>query len=195
VYYDPYFEYRSEFRNIYSDIMKFVLDKDYLTEQYSNLMAIKETNVTLDSTDYELLRALQLDASVSMEHLAKTVGASKTAVWNRVKRMQKDGVIKRQVAILDPAAVGLPETFFIAVKTNQHEDSWLVRFNAVVNKHPEIVEVHRLAGDTDYLIKVQVASTHDFDQLYKAVVSEIDLYSVTSSLSMEVLKYETALPV
>jgi len=96
---------------------------------------------------------------------------------------------------VDPISVGLPETFFIAIKTNQHEDSWLASFDAVVHKHPEIVEVHRLAGDTDYLIKVQVASTRDFDNLYKAVVSEIDLYSVTSSLSMEVLKYETALPV
>lgn len=158
-------------------------------------MAKSRTTVTLDTTDFQLLKALQADASVSMDHLAKTVGASKTAVWNRVKRMQKDGVIKRQVAILDPAKVGLPETFFIAVKTNQHEERWLERFHAVVQKHPEIVEVHRLAGDTDYLIKVQVASTHEFDQLYKAVVSEIDLYSVTSSLSMEVLKYETALPV
>lgn len=158
-------------------------------------MTESRTSVTLDSTDLELLRALQQDASVSMEHLAKTVGASKTAVWNRVKRMQKDGVIKRQVAILDPASVGLPETFFIAVKTNQHEDKWLERFDAVVHKHPEIVEVHRLAGDTDYLIKVQVPSTRDFDLLYKAIVAEIDLYSVTSSLSMEVLKYETALPV
>jgi len=158
-------------------------------------MTKSRTKATLDSTDYELLKALQIDASVSMEHLAKTVGASKTAVWNRVKRMQKDGVIKRQVAILDPISVGLPETFFIAVKTNQHEDQWLKRFYTVVHKHPEIVEVHRLAGETDYLMKVQVASTHDFDELYKSIVADIDLYSVTSSLSMEVLKYETALPV
>ncbi len=158
-------------------------------------MKDKRTPVTLDSTDLELLRALQLDASASMELLASQVGASKTAVWNRVKRLQKDGVIQRQVAILSPTLVGLPETFFIAVKTNQHEEGWLKRFDAVMHKHPEIVEVHRLAGDTDYLIKVQVSSTQAFDQLYKAMVAEIDLYSVTSSLSMEVLKYETALPV
>jgi len=158
-------------------------------------MTDSETKISLDATDYDILRALQRDASVSMEYLAKNVGASKTAIWNRVKRLQKDGVIKRQVAILDPARVGLPETFFIAIKTNQHEDDWLARFDAVVHKHPQIVEVHRLAGETDYLIKVQVASTREFDQLYKSVVAEIDLYSVTSSLSMEVLKYETALPV
>ncbi len=151
--------------------------------------------MSLDSTDLALLRALQQDASTSMEQLAETVGASKTAVWNRVKRMQTGGVIRRQVAILDPALVALPETFFIAVKTNQHSQDWLERFNAAIQRHREIVEVHRLAGDIDYIIKVQVASTQAFDCLYKALVSEIDLYSVTSSLSMEVLKYETALPV
>jgi len=64
-----------------------------------------------------------------------------------------------------------------------------------MHKYPEIVEVHRLAGDVDYLIKVQVASTREFDRLYKAIVSDVELYSVTSSLSMEVLKYETTLPI
>jgi len=150
---------------------------------------------SLDAVDRALLRALQQDCTVSMEHLAAQVGASKTAAWNRVKKLQQQGVIQRQVAILDAHSVGLSETFFIAVKTNQHEENWLQRFDKVVHQHDEIVEVHRLAGDTDYLIKVQVASTKDFDRLYKKIVSDIDLFSVTSSLSMELLKYETALPV
>jgi len=136
-------------------------------------MSMDQTSVTLDSTDLALLRELQNDASVSMEHLASLVGVSKTA----------------------PKLVGLPETFFIAVKTNKHEDGWLKRFDTAMHKYPEIVEVHRLAGDVDYLIKVQVASTREFDRLYKAIVSDVELYSVTSSLSMEVLKYETTLPI
>jgi Lrp/AsnC family transcriptional regulator len=151
--------------------------------------------MTLDKTDLALLRALQQDATVSMDYLAGVVGSSKTAVWNRVKRLQKEGVIARQVAIVDPDLVGLPETFFIAVKTNQHEERWLDRFNQAIQRQPNIIEVHRLAGDVDYLLKVQVRSTKEFDQLYKTLVADIDLYSVTSSLSMEVLKYETALPV
>lgn len=158
-------------------------------------MSDTQTSVTLDSTDLALLRELQRDASVSMEQLASLVGVSKTAVWNRVKRLQNERVIERQVAILNPKLVGLPETFFIAVKTNKHEDVWLKRFDSAIHKHPEIVEVHRLAGDVDYLIKVQVASTGEFDRLYKALVTDIELYSVTSSLSMEVLKYETMLPI
>ncbi len=148
----------------------------------------------IDEIDRSILAQLQTDASVSMERLAKAVGASKTAVWNRVQRLQSDGVIKQQVAVLDAEKVGLHETFFIAIKTNQHNEQWLLAFNEVVQRFPEITEAHRLSGDTDYLIKVQVASTKDFDLLYKKIVASVDLYSVTSSLSMEVLKQNTALP-
>jgi len=176
-------------------ILYIVRYKDLYSEYYSTMTNIHRTPAKLDSTDLALLRALQKDASLSMEHLATTVGASKTAVWNRVKKLQQDGVIDRQVVIVNAESVGLPETFFIAVKTNQHEQGWLDRFHKEVHRHPEIVEVHRLAGDTDYLIKVQVSSTREFDRLYKDLVSKIDLFSVTSSLSMEVLKYETALPI
>lgn len=147
----------------------------------------------LDDVDRQLLTQLQTDATLSTERLAKRVGISKTAAWNRVQRLTDRGVILRQVAIVDAQQIGLNETFFIAVKTNQHNKKWLVRFNGVIRKHPEIIEAHRLAGDVDYLLKIQVASTRDFDKLYQQIVDEIDLYSVTSSLSMEVMKQGTAL--
>lgn len=150
--------------------------------------------MNLDAFDRSILNQLQHDASVSMDRLAKVVGLSKTAAWNRVQRLQNEGVITKQVVVLDAEKIGLNETFFIAIKTNQHNEQWLVSFNAVINRFPEIVEAHRLSGDTDYLIKVQVASTREFDNLYKKIVSSVDLYSVTSSLSMEVLKQNTALP-
>ena len=151
-------------------------------------------DIKLDATDRAILGQLQRDASVSMDRLAKVVGVSKTAVWNRVQRLQNDGVITKQVAVLNAEKIGLNETFFIAIKTNQHNEQWLINFNAVIQRFPEIVEAHRLSGDTDYLIKVQVPSTRDFDNLYKKIVALVDLYSVTSSLSMEVLKQDTALP-
>lgn len=157
-------------------------------------MVAKENNVEINPIDRALLARLQEDVTLSMDRLAKLAGVSKTAAWNRVQKLQQQGVIKKQVAILDATKIGLPETFFIAIKTTQHQQTWLETFVRVVNKYPEIVEVHRLAGDIDYLMKVQVASTRAFDDLYKKLVSEIDIHSVTSSLSMEVVKQETALP-
>jgi len=156
---------------------------------------MNDTSLTLDDTDRALLMLLQSDASQSTERLAKAVGVSKTAAWNRVQRLQTAGIISKQVVLLDADKAGLKETFFISIKTNRHNDEWLVRFNAMVNRYPHIVEAHRLTGETDYLLKVQVASTKDFDKLYRQIVSDIDLYSVTSNLSMQVLKQHSALPV
>lgn len=148
----------------------------------------------IDDKDRALLKQLQIDASQSTDRLAKSVGVSKTAAWNRVQRLYSDGIIKRQVVVLDAEKVGLRETFFISIKTNQHNEQWLLKFNAVINRYPEIVEAHRLSGETDYLLKVQVSSTREFDNLYKKIVSDVDLYSVTSNLSMQVLKQNTPLP-
>lgn len=148
----------------------------------------------LDESDRALLQLLQRDATLSTERLADKAGMSKTAAWNRIQKMQRDGVIVRQVAILDPQKIGLYETFFIAIKTNEHNQKWLTRFNAVIHRYPEIVEAHRLSGEIDYMLKVQIASTRAFDELYKRIVADVNLFSVTSSLSMEVLKQETSLP-
>ena len=154
-----------------------------------------KTPVKLDDFDRKILLQLQKDATWSMDRLAKHVGVSKTSAWNRVQRMQESGVIQRQVSIIDPVHIGLQETFFISIKTNRHQQEWLEKFDSVIHKWPQITEAHRLAGDIDYLVKVQVASTRDFDLFYKNLVAEVDLYSVTSSLSMEVMKHETALPI
>jgi Lrp/AsnC family transcriptional regulator len=152
------------------------------------------TPASLDETDRAILRLLQKDATVSMDRIAGKVGVSKTSAWNRVQRLTRDGVIMRQAVIVDPARVGLTEIFFIEVRTDQHNAQWLEEFAALVHSTPEIMEAHRLAGRIDYLLKVQVASTREFDAFYKRLVARIHLFDVSSSLSMEVLKHETALP-
>ena len=153
------------------------------------------TPEALDATDRAILRLLQADSSLSLERIAQKANLSKTAVWNRIQRLQQNGVITRHTVLLDPGKVGLSETFFIAVRTAQHEQGWLDAFSQVVQDMPEITEAHRLAGEVDYLLKVQVPSTRDFDEFYKTLVSRISLYNVSSSLSMETMKQTTALPI
>lgn len=152
------------------------------------------SEVKLDETDRKILRHLQRDATISFERLAKRVGVSKTAVWNRIQRLQQAGVITRQAAILNGPRAGFPEVFFVAVRTANHDAAWLENFHRAVQEMPEIQEAHRLTGDVDYILKVRVPSTRAFDHFYKRLISRIPLYNVTSSLSMEVLKDETALP-
>jgi Lrp/AsnC family transcriptional regulator len=149
----------------------------------------------LDDIDRRILRFLQQDATISFERLAKKVNISKTAVWNRIQRLQQSGVIMRQAAIVNAPRAGLREVFFVTIRTNSHDAVWLDNFHRAIQEMPEIQEAHRLAGEIDYLLKVRVPSTAEFDAFYKRLIARVSIYNVTSSLSMEVLKEETALPI
>lgn len=149
---------------------------------------------SLDHEDIAILKELQTDSTQSMERIAKRVGLSKSAVWNRMQRMTQAGVIERQAAIVDPCKAGLNETFFVTIRTAQHTSDWSRRFHEVVKEMPQITEAHRLAGTSDYLLKVQVPSTSAFDAFYQTLVSRVDLFDVSSSLSMETMKKSSVLP-
>ncbi len=149
----------------------------------------------LDATDRKILAALMEDASQSLDEIAVKVGASKTPVWNRIRRMRADGVIRRQTVIVDPEALGLEACFFVLIRTSEHDAGWLDRFMTAIRNRPEVVEAHRLAGEIDYILKVRVANARAYDDFYRALISEVSVFNVTSQLSMEEIKATTALPV
>ena len=148
----------------------------------------------IDDLDRKILAELQADASQSLDEIARKVGSSKTPVWNRIRRMKDHGVIMRQTAILNPEALGLEACFFVLVRTSEHEADWQQRFLDVLKRRPEVLEAHRLAGDIDYILKVQVKNARAYDQFYQALISEVKIYNVTALLSMEEIKSTTALP-
>ncbi|MEE8042959.1 MAG: Lrp/AsnC family transcriptional regulator [Pseudomonadales bacterium] len=149
----------------------------------------------MDKYDRRLLELLQADASLSVAELAKRVSLSSTPCWRRVRNLEETGVIQKRVALLDRNKMNLPVTVFCAIKTNQHDLDWLDRFARVVRDIPEVAEFYRMSGDTDYLIKIVVPDIDTYDQVYKKLISSIDIYDVSSSFAMEQLKYTTALPV
>lgn len=147
----------------------------------------------LDETDRKILRLVQANADLGIEEIAKHVGSSRTPVWTRLKKLKAQGVIRKTVALLDAEQLGLMETFFVSIRTDQHSQAWLDAFAEVIKQSPEIQEVHRLTGDIDYLMKVRVASSRDFDAFYKRFIGRINLFNVTSSLAMETIKESTEL--
>jgi Lrp/AsnC family transcriptional regulator len=155
---------------------------------------MSEKPPALDALDRKILAALQQDATVSLDALAARLGASKTPVWNRIRRLRQSGVIDRQVAILNPEAVGLGTCFFVLIRTAQHEPEWLARFTAAVAELPEIVSAHRLAGEIDYVLQVRAPDARAYDAFYKRLIARVPIYNVTSLLSMEEMKAATALP-
>lgn len=148
----------------------------------------------IDDDDRKILREVQKDTTRSLERIATKVALSKTTVWNRLQKLMQNGTILRQAAILEPRKVGLKETFFVSIRTSQHDETWLARFQAAIDELPQITEAHRLAGTLDYLLKVQVPSTEAFDAFYKELVSRVPIYDVSSSLSMEEMKRSLDLP-
>lgn len=149
----------------------------------------------LDELDRNILTLLQEDASLALDEIARRVGASKTPVWNRVRKMKASGLIKAEVAILDPEQLGLESCFFVLIRTSQHDADWLDRFLRAVRARPEVMEAHRLAGDIDYILKVRVPNARAYDAFYRALIKEVSIFNVTSALSMEEIKNTTALPV
>ena len=148
----------------------------------------------LDDLDRRILAELQVDASQSLDEIARKVGSSKTPVWNRIKRFRDSGIITRQTAVLDPEALGLEACFFVLIHTSEHEADWQRKFLQALQERPEVLEAHRLAGDIDYILKVRVANARAYDVFYQALISEVRIYNVTALLSMQEIKSTTLLP-
>jgi Lrp/AsnC family transcriptional regulator len=148
----------------------------------------------IDDVDRNILAVLQEDASLALEEIARRVGASKTPVWNRIRKMKERGIIRGEVAIVDPEKIGLESCFFVLIRTSQHDAAWLEKFLRAVQARPEVLEAHRLAGDIDYILKVRVASAKAYDAFYQSLISDVSIFNVTSTLSMEEIKNTTALP-
>ncbi len=148
----------------------------------------------MDRIDKAILAILQSDSATPVSEIAETVGLSQTPCWRRIKKLEEDGVILRRVALAGPAALNLDLTAFVMVKTAHHNEAWLTRFAEAVRRVPEVVELHRMSGDTDYLMKVVCPDMARFDQVYKKLISITDFSNVTSTFSMEVLKSTTELP-
>ena len=148
----------------------------------------------MDDIDRKILTCLQEDASLSNAEVAERVGLSTTPCWRRIQNLEKTGVVRRRVALLDRAKVNVGVTVFVAIRTTQHNPAWLERFASAVADIPEIVELYRMSGETDYLLRVVVPDIAAYDAVYNRLINATDLYDVSSSFAMEELKYTTAVP-
>lgn len=150
--------------------------------------------IHLDPADRRILAALQADAGLSLAELADRVGLSPTPVWKRIRRLEADGVITGRVALVSPEAVGLGVTAFVAIRAGAHDEGWLERFAAGVAAIPEVVEIYRMAGEVDYLLKVVCHDIAHYDRIYKRLIRVAPMADVSSSFAMERMKATTALP-
>ena len=148
----------------------------------------------MDNTDRKILAILQEDASLPVAEVAARVSLSQTPCWRRIQKLEEAGVIQGRVAILDPNSIGLGLTVFVEIETGDHSREWLDRFAEAINTMPEVMEVYRMAGDVDYLIRLAVANMAAYDDFYRRLIALVPMKNVTSRFAMERVKYSTAYP-
>jgi len=172
--------------------MYILVERNYCSI-YDVLLVTIVPIMKIDAIDRKILSHIQLDASLSVGMLSEKVSLSKTACWRRLNKLQDEGVIKQRVTLLDSKSLNLSLMVYISVRTNQHSQKWNTKFTKVVTSIPEILEVNRMSGDLDYLLKAVVSNMTGYDKLYKKLV-QADIFDISSSFVMEEIKATTELP-
>ncbi|MEJ2479314.1 MAG: Lrp/AsnC family transcriptional regulator [Acidihalobacter sp.] len=148
----------------------------------------------MDKFDRKILACLQADASLSINEIAQRVGLSATPCWRRIQKLEEAGVVTRRVALLDPDKLNVGVTVFVSVRTSEHDMDWLESFARGVAEIPEVMELYRMSGEVDYLLRIQVPDIAAYDAVYKRLISLARLQDVSSSFAMERIKSTTELP-
>jgi len=123
--------------------------------------------MTVDKFDLAILKVLQEDARASLQDISKRVGLSPTPCWNRIRKMEAEGVIQGYTVRIDPAAIGFTETVLVQVTLESHTDETLYDFGRTLEQIPEVLEAYLVSGDYDYYIRIAVKDTRDYERLLR----------------------------
>lgn len=151
--------------------------------------------IVIDEIDRKILALLQRDASLSVDAVSEQVALSRNACWRRIKQLEGSGILKARVALVDAERIGLGLTVFVLMRAADHAPDWLAKFDRAVRILPEIMGAHRMSGDLDYVLRVQVADVADYDRFYKRLIELVPVRDISASFVMENIKDTTALPV
>ena len=121
----------------------------------------------MDKTDRKILQVLQADARASLQDISQAVGLSSTPCWGRIKKMEEAGVIEGYTIRLNAQAIGLGDTVMVQVTLDSHSDNTLEKFGETLASIPEVIEAYLVSGEYDYLLRVAVKDTKDYERLLR----------------------------
>jgi len=152
-------------------------------------------NVSLDSKDRQILKALMEDGRLSNQELADRVNLSPSPCLRRIRLLEERGVISGYGAIVDQKAIGLPVTAFVGVKLQRHDREAVEAFEAIVRTREEIVDCHMMAGEVDYLLRVVAADLEDYERFVREVLHNTPwIASIDTAFAYGRVKQGWALP-
>jgi Lrp/AsnC family leucine-responsive transcriptional regulator len=147
----------------------------------------------LDAIDKQLLTLLQQNSKQTNKQLSQQLNLSVTAIFERIKKLERNGVIKQYVALLDKKKVDLGFTVFCHVKLTKHEQKSIANFETEIEQLSEVLECFHVSGDYDYLLKVAVKDMDHFRTfMVKKLTSLEEIGSTQSSITIKEVKNNTA---
>ena len=135
----------------------------------------------LDKTDRKIIRYLQNDAKMTTKELATKLHLSNTAVYERVKKLERTGVIEKYVAIVNRDKVGKGFMVFCQIKLLQHKHEFVKRFEREVIRFDEVLECYNISGNYDYLLKIVVGSMKEYSDFLNTKLTNLDHISSAHS--------------
>lgn len=150
----------------------------------------------LDPTDRRILTVLQKHGRMSNADLSERINLSPSACHRRVQRLEDEGFIRNYVAMLDPRKLGLPSTVFVEITLSGQSDELLEAFETAVQRIPNVLECHLMAGTADYIMKLVVEDTDDFARIHRQYLTRLPgVTRMQSSFALRTVFKTTALPV
>lgn len=156
----------------------------------------KTRPVLLDRYERKILHILQRDASLSVAAIADQVGLSQTPCYRRIDRLEREGIIKRRVALVDRAKVGLHAQVFAQVKLDAHGRANLDEFTSAIHALPEVLECYVLMGTVDFMLRIVARDIQAYERFFFDKLSQLPgIQEINSTVALSEIKATTALPI
>lgn len=150
----------------------------------------------LDRIDRAILHELQLDARLTNTALAERINLSDSACLRRVRQLEKNGLLRAYVGLLDQTAAGYPDNVFVQISLTNQKRRDLAAFEKAVKELPEVMECYLMSGDADYLLRVIVADARDYERIHSAHLTQLPgVARVHSSFSLRTIIKRTEMPI
>ena len=149
----------------------------------------------IDEIDLKILRELQRDASLSNAEIASRVGLSVSPCWRRIQRLERTGLIRSRVALLDPEALGLQIVVFASVKLSSHGRQALPEFEAQIREYDEVMECYTMTGEVDFILRILTRDMHSYERFLRDHLLQMPAVAeVHSTIALTQVKYTTQIP-
>ncbi|WP_447749629.1 Lrp/AsnC family transcriptional regulator [Pseudomonas nicosulfuronedens] len=151
--------------------------------------------VSLDAHDRKILALLQEEATLSTAEIAERIGLSQSPCWRRIQRLKEEGVIRKQVTLLDRKKIGLNTQIFAQVKLNAHGRNHLTDFARAMEGFPEVLECHVLMGAVDFMLRIVTEDVEAYERFFFERLSQVPgVQEINSIVALSEIKSTTSLP-